>query len=129
VSPRFFFFGVSRSTASTKTRSIQQHGTTIIEAVQRIASMREATENRKVNEAKYNKAIAERDEARNQADRAIKQILLCHEIMNQMAAVIEELLDAALIDHPEFNQTARYTRALNLVAKIKEITSRHARDF
>ena len=44
--------------------------------------MREATENRKVNEAKYNKAIAERDEARNQADRAIKQILLCHEIMN-----------------------------------------------
>jgi len=91
--------------------------------------MREATENRKVNEAKYNKAIAERDEARNQADRAIKQILLCHEIMNQMAAVIEELLDAALIDHPEFNQTASYTRALNLVAKIKEITSRHARDF
>jgi len=91
--------------------------------------MREATENRKVNEAKYNKAIAERDEARNQADRAIKQILLCHEIMNQMAAVIEELLDAALIDHPECNQTASYTRALNLVAKIKEITSRHARDF
>ena len=49
--------------------------------------------------------------------------------MNQMAAVIEELLDADLIDHPEFNQTASYTRALNLVAKIKEITSRHARDF
>ena len=91
--------------------------------------MREATENRKVNEAKYNKAIAERDEARNQAERAIKQILLCHEIINQMAAVIEELLDAALIDHPEFNQPASYTRALNLVAKIKEITSRHARDF
>ena len=57
--------------------------------------MREATENRKVNKAKYkakyNKAIAERDEARNQVDRAIKQILLCNEIMNQMAAVIEEL--------------------------------------